>query len=902
MQIFALLQKRTIIFLRNPLAEIAFFLIPIIACIACNGFLSSAESTTTCAVNSRFSKQKYTPLTFDAPLDLPFSNRQDFIDSSAGYEAFVTGQAPWGVGPENGDLQNVTRILNESILVGLQFVNNFDEWYKYIQTNFSIVKPGGISLIENPSIAYQADSDGGVYNGPIVLNLFTNLILNGTLSVVTNFSPFQISWVDSTTNILQYIAYVGLAVSVAPCFTGLYPTFERLSKVRAMQYSNGLRVFPLWTAYILFDLLLIIILSGITLGVMNSGIDGLNGPGYLFFTLFLFFTASVLQSFIMSLFVQSQLAAFAVMAAYQAVSILVYLIGYLTTQSFGSPMTMDSTIRVIYFTIGVVSPAQSLMRALFVAFNIFGILCTSGEPITYMGHILAYGAPILYLILQCVAFFAFLIWWDGGQHAHIQVVVTKFIKKRARFYGKFFKKIVVWRKKKQDEKLTEDPLDRFNNVNEGDPEKTQDVVDSSAANKIAEEVLEEEREIENHLNHYEDGLALSKTAKQFGEKYVVDSISFGVHKGECFALLGPNGAGKTTTFNMIRGEMIPTAGDIYVTGISVTQQRGLARTKLGVCPQFDAMDKLTVVEVLKFYASLRGISGGRKQIQRHVDQLIMAVDLERFRTRMASKLSGGNKRKLSLAVALIGNPDVLLLDEPSSGMDAFAKRIMWRTLADFAPGRAIVLTTHSMEEADALANRAGILAHRMLALGNVDKLRRKYGDVFHVHLVCSDSPSTSPEEMQRVVNIIRQVFPGAVVEDRMYQGQIKMAVPTHSIVDSNALSFVSSPSGSASGSGSGSGSTDSSNHNANNKDTINELNEKNHNHLETQISINPQDDNYSQQQHQTSSSPRVSVSEIFQLLESHKLEMNLRSYSVFPTRLEEVFLKIVGGHIEEESM
>lgn len=141
---------------------------------------------------------------------------------------------------------------------------------------------------------------------------------------------------------------------------------------------------------------------------------------------------------------------------------------------------------------------------------------------------------------------------------------------------------------------------------------------------------------------------------------------------------------------------------------------------------------------------------------------------------MASKLSGGNKRKLSLAVALIGNPSVLLLDEPSSGMDAFAKRLMWRTLAAVAPGRATVLTTHSMEEADALAGRAGILARKMRALGTVAHLRGRYGDVVHVHIVCRDAPLSSIVEMKRVVEIIGKLFPGSQSEDRMYQGQVKL--------------------------------------------------------------------------------------------------------------------------------
>ncbi|ERF76458.1 hypothetical protein EPUS_09372 [Endocarpon pusillum Z07020] len=129
---------------------------------------------------------------------------------------------------------------------------------------------------------------------------------------------------------------------------------------------------------------------------------------------------------------------------------------------------------------------------------------------------------------------------------------------------------------------------------------------------------------------------------------------------------------------------------------------------------------MTVVEHLNFYARIRGVP----DLTHNVNEVMRGVGLQPYANRMAAKLSGGNKRKLSLGIALIGNPSVLLLNEPSSSMDAASKRVMWRTLASVVPGRSLVLTTYSMEEADALANQAGIMASRMLALGTTDHLRR----------------------------------------------------------------------------------------------------------------------------------------------------------------------------------
>lgn len=185
------------------------------------------------------------------------------------------------------------------------------------------------------------------------------------------------------------------------------------------------------------------------------------------------------------------------------------------------------------------------------------------------------------------------------------------------------------------------------------------------------------------------------------------------------------------------------------------------------------MDQMTVLEHLQFYARVRGVV----EIEHNVKAVIKAVGLEAFSSRMAAKLSGGNKRKLSLGIALIGNPTVLLLDEPSSGMDAAAKRVMWKSLAAIVPGRSLLLTTHSMEEADALADRAGIMARRMLAIGTSDYLRRKHGSGYFLHLVMKSAPHTSDAEIAKLISWIRARFPGANIEDKTYHGQVRFSVP-----------------------------------------------------------------------------------------------------------------------------
>jgi ATP-binding cassette subfamily A (ABC1) protein 3 len=234
-------------------------------------------------------------------------------------------------------------------------------------------------------------------------------------------------------------------------------------------------------------------------------------------------------------------------------------------------------------------------------------------------------------------------------------------------------------------------------------------------------------------------------------------------------------AGKSTTISMLRGETQPSGsnGGLFIQGISVSEDQYRARFHLGVCPQFDAIDVLNVREHLTFYARIRGV----KDTQAAVDAMVSNVGLQPFANRMADKLSGGNKRKLSLAIALIGDPEVVLLDEPSSGMDPLAKRNMWMTLAKFRPGRSILLTTHSMEEADALASRVGVISKRLLDVGTIGHLRAKHGDGFHVHIVMRSAPNTSDDEMAGLRGWMEHVLPGTTIEGLPYHGQLRFNVP-----------------------------------------------------------------------------------------------------------------------------
>ena len=252
-----------------------------------------------------------------------------------------------------------------------------------------------------------------------------------------------------------------------------------------------------------------------------------------------------------------------------------------------------------------------------------------------------------------------------------------------------------------------------------------------------------DRREENAADH-RDGVILHGITKTFGfgggAKKAVRNLSVGMPRGQCFGLLGINGAGKTSTFKMITGEFAPTRGDtrVLVTGdgkreyLSVHTDLSRARTVMGYCPQFDGLQpNLTGREHLQFYAQVRGVPDDL--IADTVDSLLQKMSLVKYAERQAGTYSGGNKRKLSVAIALIGEPAVVLLDEPSTGMDPEARRFMWDVISASTKGRTIVLTSHSMEECEALCNRIGIMVGgQFKCLGSLQHLKNRFSEGYTV--------------------------------------------------------------------------------------------------------------------------------------------------------------------------
>lgn len=211
--------------------------------------------------------------------------------------------------------------------------------------------------------------------------------------------------------------------------------------------------------------------------------------------------------------------------------------------------------------------------------------------------------------------------------------------------------------------------------------------------------------------------------KKFGDFTAVANTSFTVNKGEIFGLLGPNGAGKTTTFKMLCGLLPATSGELYVSGVDVNKARSKARSKLGyVAQKFSLYAALTVDENLQFYGGAYGLSGTK--LKERISVLKMQLGLEQVAAKQAQELPGGYKQRLAMAAALLHEPKILFLDEPTSGIDPLARRDFWKQITALAAqGTTIIITTHFMEEAE-YCDRILIQDQgEMLALGTPSAIR-----------------------------------------------------------------------------------------------------------------------------------------------------------------------------------
>ncbi|KAF6766833.1 ABC transporter-like protein [Kalmanozyma brasiliensis GHG001] len=677
-----------------------------------------------------------------------FSNRDPSCTRGFTDRRIIQGATFWDNATSTTELLYAAPVANAQTVFGTGFDLTSIEFDRVPldQYNSSIERLWNANMRGVGGIALPGDTAGArvqfsylADQGPIfpiaALNLVSNAGLaslrngdsDGAPTITTSYRPLSLLSLGSGLgSALKWAVVFGLVQAVWPAFAALYPSAERNNRVKAMALTNGMRAVPLWLGHLIAEIPVIVISTVPVAVVYAFASKQFAGEGVFWVVLFLYGIAATLQSFVVSLFAPNQLAAFAIVAAWNVLAFLIYFATTMLTVTYYVGNGLVGALDAGYYVEALLAPSVSMTRAGFVSVNLFNLQCNGrgGYKSGGIGAIELLGAPIVYTIAWALACFAILVAHDSG-------------------YPLLPSGLAFLRRKRRS-KASED-------IGE----------EESKVQPVGQGVREEALRLDSP--ECDDVLQAKHLDKSYGKLLAVDDVSLGVRREETVALLGINGGGKTTTHSLIRGELTPDSGSVTIAGIGVAQQRTLARSHIASVPQFDGLDPLLTVEQhLRTYARVKGVP--RSQRADNVVAVMHLTNLTQYASRRAGALSGGNMRKLSLAIALLGNPSVLLLDELSSGVDSWTKRGLWQTLRRAGQGRATLLTSHSMEEAAALASRVAIQASRILAIDTIGNLRKSHPS-YELQLDIAEQHRGSPEAYARVQRFVTTLFPTAKTSD-----------------------------------------------------------------------------------------------------------------------------------------
>ena len=243
-------------------------------------------------------------------------------------------------------------------------------------------------------------------------------------------------------------------------------------------------------------------------------------------------------------------------------------------------------------------------------------------------------------------------------------------------------------------------------------------------------------------------ISIRELCKKFGSFTAVKDVSFDINKGEIFGLLGPNGAGKTTTIRMICGLLTPTSGEIFINGYKRGSKNNHAYN-MGICPQENIhWEKLTCREQLIFMGSMYNLKAG--VLKRKSGELLEMLGLTEKAGILAAKLSGGMKRRLNIALALIHDPEILIMDEPEAGLDPQSRVLVRDFIKSLSKDKTIILTTHNMDEADRLAQRIGIIDHgKLLLIDTPEQLKQTIGQGDILEIEIADTAAENLKSLEK---------------------------------------------------------------------------------------------------------------------------------------------------------
>lgn len=562
----------------------------------------------------------------------------------------------------------------------------------------------------------------------------------------------------------QATLYVAMGVATIGGTWAAYAVKERVCGAKRAQHASGVSVLLYWVASAVWDFCTFFVTALVIFLVLTAfRVDDLvamktQGP---FICLFLAFgLASIPFSYLASLSFDSPVAAQATLAL---VGLFLPLLASTLRVMPATAPIYRSVLQYIFMLLPPVAFLTGLSHIASLAFKAW-------KPIWSLSYV---GLPLLYLCLEFTVYFSLLLLADWARVDTRAAMCVAEARQRWRAMGRWILQCGGCMKRRRRPSIHDEP-------DAVTPRRRRSSASQDAAEDEDQDVSEE-REVVREIvrlrrRRAETGEAAQPlqflltveglrkvfpgSTRSAPPKVAVADLWFAVPRGQCFGFLGANGAGKTTTMTMITGGLLPTKGTACVNGQDVFFQPE-ARRHIGYCPQSDwCIDHLTGREHLHLYLRLALLP--RDRLAASIDAIVGAVGLTEAANRPVRTYSGGNRRKLALALAVLNDPDVIFLDEPSSGVDPASRRQLWRIVQEATRlvGRSTVITSHSMEECEALCDRIGIMQDgRLLCIGTPAHLRARFGDTYQLDVTLV--PLRTKQNKEAMVQYMQSYFPGA---------------------------------------------------------------------------------------------------------------------------------------------
>ncbi|XP_064639589.1 cholesterol transporter ABCA5-like isoform X2 [Lineus longissimus] len=563
--------------------------------------------------------------------------------------------------------------------------------------------------------------------------------------------------------LIQTLSAIYFVVAYSPFVNFLVVNLvaEKESKIREMMKIVGLRDSVYWSSWSLVYLVIMMVVTGVCVLLAHFLQLFTNSNLFLLYLILLFYGLTIINlGFVLSPFFKKATTAGAVASLATAVFSLLYLPISLT-RSVGADGLPTSTIpEAGQWALCLLSPTA---LALCIDQAIFLDIANKGmtfDTLT-LGQFPLY-APLTMLFVDFLLYGLLAVYFD-------KVVPGEYGPRQPPW---FFLMPSYWCPRKHSIS-PEDSSSAFGSSGNLVKREENSIAPPGDRRNIVEEVPPELVGKET--------LRLFGITKSFlkGEETVtaVKDMSLDIYNGQITCLLGHNGAGKTTLINMLTGLIDPSGGTATIAGYDVCNPNDMdeIRSMTGVCPQANCLfDDLTPREHLTVYAKIKGLAGS--SVESEVEKSLRDVDMLDKGDSLAKTLSGGQKRKLSVAIALIGNPRVVFLDEPSAGMDPYSRRQLWTLLKAKRPGRVILLTTHFMDEADILADRkAFIKSGRLQCCGSSLFLKNKFGIGYHLGMVIDPNA-----EVSMITSVVKGCVPNAQ-ETRKHGQEVSYTLPIEDV-------------------------------------------------------------------------------------------------------------------------